>query len=375
MDSPFVFSHEVVNENFIGRKDELAWLSSNFVKSQHTVIIAPPNVGKKSLVLNALLHAKTMADIKLCTINLFNIRDEHTFYSRLAHEVLKSLCNTSSEWDTCIQKYLPLTQPHIEISDTKQNEIQLLFNEEKLAIHSEEVLQLAEKIAVERRLRFVVCLEEFQEITRFDNTENIQKRWSNYWKQQTGVGYLLTGSKINAMNLLFAGKMPFYKFGEQIPLPVIDEKLLVDYITKSYSKSGRVIAKEYAERICREVHFHPFYVQQYAHLSWLNTKGFVLDSVMTYSMDELLDYNEQRFLLITDDLSTPQINFLQAVIGDVFHFSSAETIAFYKLNSSANVTRVRGALEKKEILEFVKNRPYFIDPVFEIWFKRRYMRK
>ncbi len=375
MDSPFVFSHEVVNDNFIGRKDELAWLSSNMAKSQHTVIIAPPNAGKKSLIRNAFFQAQKLAEIKLCTISMFNIRDVFTFYTRLTHEVLRSVCNTSSEWEDYVQRFLPLTQPLVEVSDIKQNEIQVLFTAQRLAAHYEEVLQLPEKIATERNIRLMVCFEEFQEITRFENTQDIQKKCGQAWKQQVRVGYLLTGSKINAMNELFAEKMPFYKFGENIPLQIIEEKLFVDYIIKSYSKSGRVISKEYAERLCREVSYYPYYVQQYAHLSWLNTKGFVLDSVMEHTMEDLLDYNEQRFLLITDDLSTPQINFLRAVIDGVDRFSSTETIEIYQLNSSANVTRVRGALEKKEILEFIKYKPRFIDPVFEIWFRKRYMNK
>ena len=374
MDSPFVFSQEVVNDNFIGRRDELAWLASNMSKSQNTVLIAPPNSGKKSLIINAFFQAQKLTDIKLSTISLFNTRDISTFCTKLIHEILSKTCNTSDEWESYIEKFLPLTKPTIKVSDVKQNEIQIIFNEQVLDSFIEEILQFPEKMALAKNTHLAVCIEEFQEIMRFEKTKEFQKCCHQQWQRQDLVCYLLTGNKVNAMHTLFGEHAPFQKFGEIIPLEPIEEKLFVDYIIKSYSKSGRVISKEYADRICREVRHQPFYIQQYAHLSWLNTKGFVLDSVMEHTMEDLLNYNEQRFILIVSDLSTPQISFLRAVIDEVDRFSSSEVIEKYKLNSSANVTRVRGALEKKEILQFVRNKPVFIDPVFEIWFRTRYMK-
>jgi hypothetical protein len=80
--------------------------------------------------------------------------------------------------------------------------------------------------------------------------------------------------------------------------------------------------------------------------------------------------------MITDALSPSQLNYMRAVIDGIDRFSSAESLAVYKLHSSANIARVREALEKKESMEFgTTNKPACIDPVFELWFRRRYMNK
>jgi len=233
-------------------------------------------------------------------------------------------------------------------------------------------LQLPERIAMLQNVSYVVWINEFQEIANFDDTAVFQKQLVAQWKSHNQVGYLFCGSKMNAMRELFDEKQPFYKFCEEIKIEPIDEKLFADYIVRSFSKSGRVISKEFAEILCRKVKHYPFYVQQFAHLCWLNTKGFVIDSMMDSATEELLNYNERLFRLQVDNLSLSQLHYLQAIIDDIDRFSSAEVIEKYDLHSSANITRVREALKKKEIIHFFRNKPYFIDPVFELWLRTRY---
>lgn len=373
MDSPFVFSREVINESFVGRKDELSWLASNLSNKENTVLIAPTGYGKKSLVRSAFIQATRYTELKLCTCNLFNVRDAWSFYTLLAHEIFSAACATGDEWIAMAEQLLPLARPHIEINERKPNApLQIIFDKQRLLEFADEILQLPEKIAALQNTSFIVWINDFQEIVRFDNTVAFQKRLIAQWKPQRNVGYLLCGSKINAMHNLFSEKQAFYKFGEQIPLEPIDEKALVDYIVKAFSKSGRVISKEFAEVICRTTCCYPFYVQQFAHLCWLNTKGFVIDSMIDGASEDLLNYNDHLFRLLADDLSDSQINYLHAVIDGIDRFSSAEALARYQLHSSANITRVRGALEKKEIITFFRNKPYFINPVFEYWLRKRY---
>jgi hypothetical protein len=363
-------------DNFVGRKDELAWLSANLSNAQHTVLIAPPNYGKKSLVMNALLHLQKDVVFKHCTLSLFNVRDEITFYTALANALFRTLCTTSDEWTTMARQLCTHTQPRVVIDESQQNGIRLLFDEARLASHPDEILNLPETLADLKHVRMIVCIEEFQDIECFDNTQAFQRKLAAAWKAHRDVCYLLCGSRKNTMRNIFTSNTAFYNFGEIIPLEPLDEKLAVDYIIKSYSKSGRVITKEFAEQVCRTVCGYPYYVQQLSHLCWLNTRGFVIETVVSKSIDDLYDYNHRLFKTITDDLSPSQLNYMRAAVDSVDRFSAAESLAAYKLHSSANVARVREALERKEVMEFGKyNKPAFIDPVFELWFRRRYMGK
>ena len=73
-----------------------------------------------------------------------------------------------------------------------------------------------------------------------------------------------------------------------------------------------------------------------------------------------------------EDISNSQINFLKAVISGERKFNSRESLLKYNLNSTANVSRVKKALVKKEILNIFQHQLEFYDTVFELWLKERY---
>lgn len=376
MDSPFIFSKEVTGDAFVGRKEELAWLASNIANAQNTVLIAPDKWGKTSLINLAVIQAqKQNFELKICKINLFNVRDEQDFYTIFAENLIKTISATTSDWEQHVKQFLPQSAPNVLVSERKQNSMKLEFTAESIATYRDEILNLPVQIVETLGGKLMVCFEEFQHVVDMESQPDTLQKIRTSWEGQQNVGYLISGGKKHLMKELFENpKGIFYKFGDILYLQIIDDRLLTDYMIKAFSKSGRVINKEFSEKICSYVKCHPFYVQQLAHLVWLNTKGFVNDLAYEAACEDLLNHNEHFFQKEVDGLTNPQISFLKAIIDGVDRFTSAEVLIGYKLNSSANVARVRGALEKKEILEFIKNKPHFIDPVFQIWFTQRFMR-
>ena len=74
-----------------------------------------------------------------------------------------------------------------------------------------------------------------------------------------------------------------------------------------------------------------------------------------------------------DDLTDHQLSLMEAVLDGVVKFSASEVIAKYRLNSSANVRRVKDALKKKEVITFnEKDEPVILDPLFEYWITKYY---
>ena len=371
MDAPFVFLHEVGNDNFVGRSEELLWLTSNLCNKQHSMLIAPSGYGKKSLVRNAITQAQKQTDFSVCICNLFNIRDELAFCSHLVTELFKATCTTTDEWIILAEQLLPLSQPKIEI-DKRHNRVQIIFDKQRILEHIGEVIQLAERIALQQNKAIVIWINEFQQIADFENSETLQKRLLAQWRQQTMVTYLLCGSKVNAMHNLFAEKQILHKFCELIDIEPIEKKIFIDYIVKSFMRNGRTIPRDVAETICQHTDCYPRYTQWLAFLCWKKTIGFSNEKIVDAALNDLLSLNEQLFYTWINNLPVSQINYLEAVINDVDRFSSAETIATYQLHSSANILRVREALEKKEILRFIRRKPHFIDPVFEYWLRHKY---
>jgi hypothetical protein len=75
---------------------------------------------------------------------------------------------------------------------------------------------------------------------------------------------------------------------------------------------------------------------------------------------------------MVDEITTPQLNYLRALLNGVERFTTKENLKRFDLGSSANVKRVTTALETKEILDFVGQGTEWIDPLFKIWLEERF---
>jgi hypothetical protein len=172
---------------------------------------------------------------------------------------------------------------------------------------------------------------------------------------------------------LFEGKtMPFYKFGDTFYLEKIKLEHWLPYITRKFLLSKKKIAEAQAIKIVQLMQEHPYYVQQLCQIVWMNTTRNVTDEILDISIEDLLDRNAALFQRDFELLSETQINFLKALASGEKNFSSKEVLDNYRIGTSANIPRVTGALENKEIIDKLGKQIEFADPAFEVFFKRLY---
>ena len=89
MGTPFTYGKITIDENFISREVETTNLVWNFASLSNTIIIAPRDWGKSSLVNKAAKLAMEQDNkLRICHIDLFNVRNEEHFYSLLAQKLL-----------------------------------------------------------------------------------------------------------------------------------------------------------------------------------------------------------------------------------------------------------------------------------------------
>jgi UDP-N-acetylglucosamine enolpyruvyl transferase len=148
----------------------------------------------------------------------------------------------------------------------------------------------------------------------------------------------------------------------------------IEYIVNAFKKTGKKIGKTAAEAIPVAVQHHPYFVQQLSQKTWVMTDKIADDELVKKAIDELIHENSILYLREVENLSNTQVNFLRAICEKVEQLSSAETIKKYSLGTSANVLRIKSALEQKEVLDFMNPYAEFIDPIFELWLKRIYFK-
>ena len=82
-----------------------------------------------------------------------------------------------------------------------------------------------QKIAEEKGNQFIVCIDEFQNISEFKEHLSFQKKLRSNWQKHQNTAYCLYGSKRHLlMNVFTSSSMPFYKFDNILFLEKIKEK-------------------------------------------------------------------------------------------------------------------------------------------------------
>lgn len=371
METPFVFGKIASNKNFTDRKNETERLVSNFASSVNTIIISPRRWGKSSLVAKAAeISSRKNKNIRFCFIDLNNIRTEEQFYQKLSTKVLSSSSTKTSIILENTRKFLGRFIPNITISPDPETELKLGLDWQEVKKEPDDILNLAEKIAIKDNLKFVICIDEFQNISEFENPLFLQKKMRSHWQNQRNVSYCLYGSKRHMMmNVFTSPSMPFYKFGDIIFMTKISLDDWIPFIQKRFADTGKHIGKNEAKKIAELTDCHPYYVQQLAQQSWLRTDNSCNNEIIDESIQDLVLQLSMLFQNLTDGLSRTQLNFLIALTKNVDHLSSHEVTNLYQLGTSANVVKIKKSLINKEIIDSLGKEITFLDPLYKLWLK------
>lgn len=370
---PFIFGVATSGDNFTDREKETTRLLSNFTHGVNTVLISPRRWGKTSLVKKVCKMAQS-DKLKIVYLDIFSCRTDREFYDAFASAVLKQ---TSSKFDEIIENskiFLSRISPKFTMGSDPMSDFSISLELNQKSDDIDEILQLPEKVAQKKGVRIVICIDEFQQIAEFKDSKYFQKRLRSVWQLQQSVSYCLFGSKKHLMNELFEKKsLPFYKFGDSIYLPKISTADWISYICERFESTGKHISKELAERVCVAVDNHSSYVQQLAWLLWIQTNDEATEQNFANAYQDLIDQNSPLFEKQTENLSSYQMNFLRALVDGVHsEFTSAEILHKYQLSSSANVTTIKRALIKKELIETENKQVQLADPVMKLWLKQEF---
>ena len=204
MKTPFIFGKLAKDDNFTDRTNETARLVTNFKALINTILISPRRWGKSSLVHKAAdIAEKEDSGLRICMVDLFNVRTEEQFYMTLAQSIIAS---TATKWEEALAnatRFLSRFVPKVSLAGDPMSEITVDLNMEELRRSPDEILDLAEKIAGEKRIRIMVCIDEFQNIANFEESLAFQRKLRAHWQQHQNVSYCLYGSKRHMMLEVF----------------------------------------------------------------------------------------------------------------------------------------------------------------------------
>ena len=374
MDIPFVFGKIADGEDFTDRVVDTEKLKNNFRGLVNTIIISPRRWGKTSLVNHALEQMGDDKEYLVCKVDIFNCRTEAQFYQTYVNAILKASCSKMEEFIEAAKKYVGSFGPKLTLSDSSmQYELALGVDFKDKQYSYDEILDLPQKIALEKGKKFIVCIDEFQNVSSYDDSLGFQRKLRSHWQTHNRVGYCMFGSKRHMLLDIFSNyEMPFYKFGDIMFLDKIGEEDWVKFIVSRFADTGKKISETVARLITQKVDCHPYYVQQLSQLAWLRTQKSCKESIVDETFESLVGQLSLLFSNLVDSLTAKQISFLQAVAYGEKNFSSREVLTKYQLGTSANIKNLKKAMQDKDLIDVMPDAISLQDPVFAYWLKEKY---
>ena len=290
---------------------------------------------------------------------------------RYTNHIVGKFAASGMEWSDYLSRYMPSAPYIVKEGEQPGRSPRFIYNSKELLSDAQirEFLNLPERIATDLNCHIVLYFEQFQDIILFEDPDRIFSLFEKEWSRHTHVSYVVTGERKNAMDEIFEVKKYFYNLVDKIDVVPIEKKIFVDYIIKGFLKGGKVIRPEQAGYIYDTLEGDPWYAQHLASICYEMTIGYLEDKTIDEALQNLINLHDFSFHTIAFGLSKHQLRFIKAVLNGVRKFSSADILDKYKLNSSANVNRLKEALQKKEIITYNgKKEIVVMDPLLKHWF-------
>jgi hypothetical protein len=374
MKSPFVYGHIVSNKEFADREDERKKLAINMLSGINTMIISPRRWGKSSMVTKVFEElSKENKNVKVLILDFFSANSEEEFLQMFATEIIRASSSKWEDWVRSGKEMFTSFTPRVTFGIDPISDFNISFSLGELKKNKREILNLPEVIAKKKKFNFVIGLDEFQNIANFSDYKNLEKNMRAVWQKQKHVTYCIYGSKRHMMKEIFDNSSnPFYRFGDIIYLQKITTDKWIKFIQSGFRRTKKKIDKPNAQLIVDLMKNHSWYIQQLSHYVWNLTSEVVTKREIKLALEEVISANTPLYQQAIEQISFTQINLLKAITNNEKQLSSMELLQKYNLGTSRNVSKNKTILLSKDVINKVGERFEFLDPAFELWFKRQF---
>lgn len=372
----FEYSRPVENQDFVGRKLEIEKISTNFIFLTNTILLAPQGLGKSSLIRKAAAVASGKEKkLRFCYMDLFNVRNEERFFELFVESILKAISPTFEDVVNNLSKFFTHPVPKLNFTSPAVDGIKIDFDWVEVRKYREWLLGVPAKIAESTGLKLVICVDNFHAIENFDDADSFMALLKSYWNSGRSVAYCLTAQENVAIADFMKKVKPFSVYADVIRLEKLDSIAFSRHLRDKFADSGKYLDAEIASLIVNLVDSHPSYVQQLAHLSWMNTSVVCSKDVVMEAHQTIVNQMHNLFSIITASLTTQQLCYIHAVLEGETIISTSEVLHRHHITSATSASRSKVALLQKGILYNVGGKMTFSDPLYAYWLRNRYFNK
>lgn len=373
--NPFIFGEVAEGDAFCDRESEQTTLHHDLQDSQKLFLISPRRYGKTSLLKKVLSDLRSKGLITVY-IDLYRATSLEKFLEIYCSAVATSCETVVDKIIRFASEVLPRLRPKISINPdgVPSLEFETTLSRKTISRILEEVIDLPNRVAIQKKKTVVVVMDEFQEILNFEG-EDMEKTMRSLIQLHHQVAYVFSGSKKHILEDMFQRTdRAFYKIGKAMYLGKIPRESFLPFIVTRFGETGMTIADPIVDHILDLCDNIPYNVQYLCHETWDEYRGttIITSEMVDDCFARLLSEQEPAWISMWDELPQRQRKALEIIVkqeGKNLYSSNADR--HQTAGSVASLQTSLKSLIKKGIIEKIEDCHVICDVFFGAWIRRR----
>jgi len=371
VDNPFIYTRPVEGRVFCNREKEQEDLMYFTQNTQNVLLYSRRKYGKTSLINQVFRNIETKKlNIGKIIIDLYGTLTEKDFIA----SVFENLGQLESKTDKLINltsNFLKSLRLKFIYDPITQNPS---ISGEFAAIDPKPLLNGVMKILEDysKKKKLVVVFDEFQEISRYSESEEFEKRLRAIIQRQKNICYIFAGSQSHILTQMFNSKArAFYNQAQRYPLKKISVQDYIKWAQKIFHEQSVSISKEIIEDIVYRCENQPTYIQQFLYFVWRQSDSDINHALIDRIENDIIESRRNEYINIWDTLTQNQKKTLRLIIlKNGKELFEAGGLAGVGLKNPSMVSKALTSLTKKEIIS--KNDKFQIQDAFlKKWIRSR----
>lgn len=380
MKLPFKVGKPVEEEYFIDRENEIKELIRHIKAMSNTCLLGMRRMGKTSVLFKI---GKEIDDPIPIYVNCYGIPDKKRFASLLSDSIRDAYITHTGDgrYTSAIKKYVKKSVDHIayqltdmDVSVGQYFRIRIGIKQKDIDqdVLLEDVFNYAERLGENKGKRFVILLDEFQDIgSRWG--EDFLKRLRSIVEKQKNVCYVFCGSSITFMSSLVENtRSPFYRQLDKIMVKSLPDEEVKYFVRHRFELCGYNISDESINKFIELTHSIPDYVQRIGSIaSWLSKN--ITSKVVEKAYEKMLIELDSEFRETISKLNQ-RSGIYGAILTGLSRYTALSDIGRFIGYDLSRATRQITYLQKVGLIEKTGYGEYGItDPILKDWLKRNFV--
>lgn len=371
MKNPFIYGGVVFGRHFADRQGELSELTAEMSNAGKVFLISPRRIGKTCLLKNLQRNLEKEGFLT-AYVDLYRAPTLRHFTELYAKAVVEVVEGKIEKMVKAIPRLLPGLRPKLEPNPdgTISFSVEYVAREKEVFQILTEVLEYPEKASAKKRKPFVIIIDEFSDITKYNGTD-VEKAIRAVVQTHQRVGYIFSGSKRSVIrDMVRDKKRAFYRMGATMELRPIPRDLFRTFIEKWFNRGEYKSDEGVVDLVLERGRNVPYNIQRIAYNIWEEARDSkkIGTTLVNKAIQTIIRQESMHYEALWDGITQKQREALIALASDdPTSLFSREFLEKWRLGVSSLQSSLK-ALEKRGVLEKGEQGKYrFDDEFFRLW--------